>query len=100
WSGACGCMGRSAVEGDEGVIGGAAQEAVELLQLAALSLPAEPALLRLAPDTPTVQKQKTRRVGTRVEVVEVGDKAGRVAEHGFVAGRGLGLRVNPVRQDG
>ena len=54
----CGYGGRLAVATQERGAGPATQELVELMQLAALALPAEPAAFALVPHPPAMQQQE------------------------------------------
>ncbi len=52
----------SAANRQEGGVGGAAQEPVELMQLSAFALPSDPLALALVPDPSAMQQEKTRPV--------------------------------------
>src|SRR5262249_60944318 len=86
---------------DERGIGGAPQQAIELVELSALSLPAHPALLALAPEAPAVEEIETSfALGRRaVPTVELGDARSGGVEQALVAGRVLGGRIGPIRQE-
>ena len=52
--------GHIAVDWHESRIGGAAQQAIQLMQLAALALPADPFSFACIPETSPMKKEKTR----------------------------------------
>ena len=89
------------VEGHERRIGRAAQQAIELVQLAALAFPAHPALLRGIEHPPAMQHQETRSTGGRpVSHVERLDRPCGACQQLGVA-RTFGLRaVDAVEQQG
>ena len=76
----------------------AAQQEVELVQLAALALPAHPAAFRLVVEAAPVQQVEALAAGQRVALVEQLDLAARIVEHLAVAGRQFDRAVRPVGQ--
>ena len=85
---------------DERGVGRAAQEAIELVQLAALALPAHPARLALAPEASAVEQMEARfaSAGWAVPPVQLVDARARGREQGLVVGRVLRGGIRPVRQ--
>ncbi len=85
--------------GDEARVGGAAQQAVQLVQLAALALPADPLAFALVPEPAPVQQQEAIAVGgRRVPLIQPRDSSARGREQRVVAGLALGGGVRPVRE--
>ena len=72
----------------------------QLLELAALAFPADPALLADAEPARPMQQQKARRVteGAGMTRIEFADRLPRQRQQGVVVGRVLGLSVGPVAQ--
>ena len=94
----------SAGDRDPGVeecrVGRAAQQAIELVQLAALALPSHPASLRLVPDATPVQQEETiGTFGGRMAAVEPDDAGGGRRHEVGVSRVGLRVGVRPVRQE-
>ena len=59
---------------DEGRVGRAAQQPIQLVQLAALALPADPAPFAFVPDPPTMEQQEAGAAGRRaIAPIEAGD---------------------------
>ena len=86
------------VQRHEGRVAVAAQQEVELVQFAALALPAHPALLRGIVETMAVQKMETGRAFAWIARIEPGDLlAGEVEDLG-VDRVDLGLAVRPIRE--
>ena len=82
-------------------VGRAAEQAIELVQLAALALPAHPATLALAPETPAVEKIEAGLAvagGGAVAPVELGDARACRGQQGLVVGGVLLRAVRPVGQ--
>ena len=81
-------------------VGRAAEQAIELVQLAALALPAHPATLALAPETPAVEQIEAGLTvaGGAVAPVELGDAGARRGQQGLVVGGVLLRAVRPVGQ--
>ena len=106
---------RVAIEGDdvanararrflvrqEGGVRGATKEPVELVELAALALPAHPAALRRVPDPPAVEQMEPRSaVGSRsVPLVELGHGIARRREEPRIFLAALPGRIDPVGQE-
>src|SRR5262245_11815478 len=82
-------------------VGRAAQQAIELVQLAALALPAHPAPLAVAPETPAVEEIEARLAVARraMPAVELGDAGARRLQQGLVLRRVLRGGVGPVRDE-
>jgi hypothetical protein len=80
----------------------AAQKGVELVELAALALPAHPATLGLVPRPSAVEQQEPRTAsrGLLVALVEPVDRRRRGGEELVVARHVLGRGVEPVRKQG
>jgi hypothetical protein len=96
-----GALRRSPVQVQERGVGRAAQPTVQLVQFAALALPADPPALALVPHAPAVQQEETvaaRR--RRVSRVETGDPVNGRPQQGLVALDRLRRSVGPVRQQG
>jgi hypothetical protein len=74
----------------------------ELLELAALALPADPALLALGEAALAVQHDEARRLvrGHRVERVDALDGVHRGVEQGGVIGPRFAVRIGPVGEQG
>ncbi len=87
---------------DERRVRGAPEETVQLMELAALSLPAHPRPLGRIPDTPSVEEQEPRPTvgGGGVSPVELGDPDDRGVPNGIVGGRLFRRRVREVRDEG
>ena len=81
---------------------GAAKQPVQLVELAALPLPADPLAFLLVPETPAVQQQEARPASGRtlVACVETLDALGQRGNELVVAGHALAGRVRPVGQQG
>src|SRR5262245_46502014 len=73
-----------------------AEEPIELLQLGALALPANPALLALAPRAPTVEEKKTAR---SVAAIQFLDPASDDVDILRVLGHVLPWRVGKIGQE-
>ncbi len=91
--------------GHKGGIGGAAQVPVELVQLAALALPAHPDALGLIPQTPAMQQDKAlhRRcivtaVGAGIARVEGRDRLVGIGQQARVLGARLAVGVAEIAQ--
>ncbi len=80
----------------------AAQEGIELEELAALALPADPATLGLVPASAAVEEQEPGAAarGVAVALVEPVDRGRRGREELVIAGNVLGRGVEPVREQG
>ena len=89
-------LGQRRLGRQEGRVVVAAQQQVELVQLAALALPAHPAAFGLVVEAPAVEQMETRAAGDRVAFVEPGDLAACVVEHLEVVRRLLDVAVRPV----
>ena len=82
-------------------IGGAAEQAVELVQFATLAFPADPRPLALVPKTAPMQQEEARAVSGRpIASVQSLDAGNCIVEKIFVAGVVFGCRVLPVRKQG
>ena len=95
-----GRYGRAAPAGvDEAGVGGAAQQAVQLVKLAALPLPSHPLALRGIPVPSSMEQHKPvtagQRAVARVQRVDAGD--GRVEQRGVAGGVGR-VGIGPIRQ--
>ena len=90
--------GRGAVT-DEGRIGRAAEQPVQLMQLAALAFPSDPPRLPWIPDPPAMQQEEARPAGCRsIAAIEAFDARGHRADERRITLDGLGRGVRPVRQ--
>jgi hypothetical protein len=90
---------RASAAGGERGVGGAAQQPVELLQLAAFAFPPHPALLALAPDAFAMQEQEALAAGRRpVAAIQPRDAEHRDVEQRLVVAEIFSVRVDPVRQ--
>ncbi len=74
----------------------AAQKQVQFMQLAALALPAHPAILLLVEQAAAVQKEKARLVVASIMLVELGDFLTRIFVDFHIRGRNFVLRIGPV----
>ena len=93
------CHRRAAVRRDEAGAGVAAQQPVELVQFAALALPAEPALLADVPHAAAMQQHETVAARQRgIARVELRHPGGRRGQQRVVACDGFGGRICPVGQ--
>ena len=84
----------------EAGVGGAAQQPVELVELAALALPSHPLLLRLAPDPSPVQQEEAvarRRGSVALRFSRAIPRGRRVQQRLVVRGASAG-GVGPVRE--
>ena len=84
----------------EARVGGAAQQAVELLDLAALALPSHPQPFALVPLAQAVKQEEAVGAAVRVPCVERGDAGARGLEDLRVVRQRLGRRVEKVAEDG
>jgi hypothetical protein len=87
--------GRAAVIGFG--VGGLGQRGHQLLELAALALPADPASFAAAVATPPMQQQEPR-LGAGMTGVEFADLAHRLRQQSVVAPRVGGVGIRPVGQ--
>ena len=89
--------GGCAVDVDERRVGRAAQQPVQLVQLAALALPADPPSFAFVPDPPAMQQQEAVAAGRRaVAPIEPRDALRRRGEQRRVALDVLGRGIGPV----
>ena len=88
--------GQTLVGGEEGRVLIAPQKQVQLVQLAALALPAHPAALLLVIEAAAVQQEEARLVVARIMLVEPVDLLARIVVDFHVGGRDFLLRVGPV----
>ena len=92
---------RTPVEAEEGRVPGAAQQAVELVQLAALALPADPQALAFVPHPPAMEQKEPVAAGRRrVPAVQAGNGFDGSLQQRVVALDRLACRVGPVREQG
>ena len=84
--------------GDKGGVGGTAQQPVQLIQLAALAFPADPAPLGCIPRPAAMQKQKAVSLRHGIGLVQPCHGRDRRCDQLIVQWRLLGLCVRPVRQ--
>ena len=78
-------------------IGGATQQPVEFVQLAALALPADPPGLAAIPDAPAMQQEEARAIPHRpIQGVQPRNAGGCLAQKCIVAGCMLRFAVLPV----
>ncbi len=90
-----------AAGGEKSRVGGAAQQPVEFVQLAALALPADPLSFPGGPDAAAVEEQEARAAGSgAVAAVQVGDARRRHGEQLVVVRPALRNRVHPIREEG
>src|SRR6185437_13497382 len=84
--------GRTLARGQERGIGCAAQQAVELVQLAALAFPSHPAALARVPDAAAVEEQEARASAERdaVALIEARDAGAGGGQQDLIAGGGRG----------
>ena len=86
---------------DERRVAGTAQQAIELMELAALALPSHPDALRFVPDAAPMQQQEAIGPGgVGIAGVEAGDAGGGHRHQVVVAREPLGMGVRPVGQNG
>src|SRR4029079_13090148 len=85
---------------DEAGVGGAAQQPVELLDLAALALPSHPQAFALVPLAQAREEEEAVRVPVAVFGVQRGDAVGCRGENLRVARQRLLLRVREVAENG
>ena len=78
------------------------EQAKQLFEFATLALPAQPALLGLAPTAWTMQQQESRWCAccSPISRIQCRQPRQRVLEHGDVAGEADAGCVNPVREQG
>ena len=92
---------RAPVEAEEGRVAGAAQQAVQLVQLAALALPADPQALAFVPHAAAMEQEEPVAAGRRrVPAVQAGDRFDRGLQERVVALDRLACRIGPVREQG
>ena len=86
--------------GEIGGLGRAAQQPIELLELAALPLPADPEALALAPHPPAVEEMEARLAvgGGAVLAIQLVDARSRGGEQRLVSGHRRRIRVRPIRE--
>ena len=91
---------RAVAPGEEARVGRAAQQAVQLVQLSALPLPAHPQALALVPAASAVEEQEAvAAVGRRtVQRVQARDPRGRRGEDRLVVRQRLARRIDPIRE--
>ena len=90
---------RSAADFEKRRLARAAQEMIELMQLAALAFPADPPSLRLVPAAAAMEQEEAS--GARdagIARVELGDAVGGRGQQVGILRRRLGHRVGPVGQ--
>ena len=91
--------GHLTIDRQEGRIGGAAKQAIELVQLAALTLPAHPLLFTFVPDAPAMQKEEPRAIlGGSILLVQPGDAGSRFVEQRHIIRTMFRRAVVPVRE--
>ena len=96
-----GDVGGGAVDIDECRVPCPAQQSVQLVQLAAFTLPADPLPLSLVPDAATMQQEEARAtLCAGIAPVEVGDAGGGCRQQGRIARGLLGRSVGPIGQEG
>ena len=94
-----GNFGRTGSARDERRVGGASEKPIQLVQLAALALPADPLALRLVPDTAPVEQQEALAVGHRpVALVQSRNAVARFTEQFVIVRHALALGVHPVAE--
>ena len=92
---------RAPVEAEEGRVPGASKQAVQLVQLAALALPADPQALTFVPHPPAMEQKEPVAAGRRrVPAVQSGNGFDGSLQQCVVALDRLACRIGPVREQG
>ena len=88
-----------AVNRYESRVGRAAQQAIQLVQLAALAFLSDPLALSFVPESAAVEQQETSAFrGRSVTLIQALDACGGGGEKRVIIRRIMGSRVGPVRQ--
>ena len=83
----------------EGRVGRAAEQAIQLVKFPALAFPPHPLSLRLVPDSPAMEQEKSLPIRRgSVALVQARDCVGGRAEKLLVSWRTFGCGIGPVRE--